>query len=179
MAHRPSNIARNIWTLESLQIQPTDRLLEIGYGPGIALERSTDYVVNGAIVGIDCSATMFAQASKRNRVAIRDSRMRLYTGCLEDLPQTEGCFDKIYSSNVVQFWDDPAAEFSKLRKLLLPRGKIATTYMPRNANPTSVDTRRMSEVIQSALREAGFSQIKALTKPFGKIDAVCILAAPE
>ncbi len=37
MAMRPSNRARNRWTVELLDLQPGDRLLEIGFGPGLAI----------------------------------------------------------------------------------------------------------------------------------------------
>jgi len=36
MANRPSNIERNDWALSLLEIGAADRILEIGFGPGIA-----------------------------------------------------------------------------------------------------------------------------------------------
>ena len=38
MDHRPSNRDRNHWTVKLLHIQPQDQILEIGCGPGLALE---------------------------------------------------------------------------------------------------------------------------------------------
>ncbi len=38
MAWRPSNRERNHWTVDLLNIQSGDRFIEIGCGPGIALE---------------------------------------------------------------------------------------------------------------------------------------------
>src|SRR6187551_3753374 len=37
MAHRPSNRQRNRWVASLLDVQPTDRVLEIGFGPGLAI----------------------------------------------------------------------------------------------------------------------------------------------
>jgi hypothetical protein len=37
MANRPSNIERSRWTVDLLNVQPTDHVLEIGFGPGLAL----------------------------------------------------------------------------------------------------------------------------------------------
>ncbi len=34
MASRPSNKKRNRWTLDFLDIQPTDHIFELGCGPG-------------------------------------------------------------------------------------------------------------------------------------------------
>jgi hypothetical protein len=36
MASRGSNRQRNAWTVRQLDIQPTDRVLEIGFGPRLA-----------------------------------------------------------------------------------------------------------------------------------------------
>jgi hypothetical protein len=40
IANRPSNLERNNWTVDLLDLKPTDNVLEIGFGPGIALKRS-------------------------------------------------------------------------------------------------------------------------------------------
>src|SRR6201996_3046584 len=37
MAHRPSNRQRSAWVVSLLAVRPADRVLEIGFGPGLAL----------------------------------------------------------------------------------------------------------------------------------------------
>ncbi len=37
MALRPSNRKRNVWAVSVMDVQPDDRVLEIGFGPGIAV----------------------------------------------------------------------------------------------------------------------------------------------
>src|ERR1700677_5295381 len=37
MARRPSNRQRNRWVVSLLDAQPADRVLEIGFGPGVAI----------------------------------------------------------------------------------------------------------------------------------------------
>ena len=36
-AHRPSNRQRNRWAVSLLGVQPADQVLEIGFGPGLAV----------------------------------------------------------------------------------------------------------------------------------------------
>jgi hypothetical protein len=40
MATRPSNKERSAWAIDLLDPQPDDAVLEIGYGPGVAIERT-------------------------------------------------------------------------------------------------------------------------------------------
>ena len=176
MAHRASNIGRNTWTLELLSIQAEDRVLEIGFGPGIALRQAAARANMSIIVGIDHSEVMCEQASHRNARSIEAGYMQLYQGTIADLPDFSRGFNKIYSANVVQFWSDPVVEFTSIRKLMAPEGLIATTFMPRNARPTKADVQRMADKIVQALEESGFTGIKPVTKTFGSIDAVCVLA---
>jgi ubiquinone/menaquinone biosynthesis C-methylase UbiE len=84
MAHRGSNRQRNLWVVSLLDVQPTDRVLEIGFGPGLAIAELARRATRGHIYGIDHSEVMVRQASKRNAAAIRASgsnwRTRRWTG---------------------------------------------------------------------------------------------------
>src|SRR5438132_3059627 len=66
MATRPSNLERNMRTVAQVDIQPDDRILEIGFGPGIAIERAAELATRGKVIGVDHSALMLRQASRRN-----------------------------------------------------------------------------------------------------------------
>ena len=70
MATRPSNLERNMRTLALADIQPDDRVLEIGFGPGIAIERAAELAKRGKVIGVDHSELMLRQASRRNAIAI-------------------------------------------------------------------------------------------------------------
>lgn len=176
MATRPSNVERNEWTLRLLDLAPDDRVLEIGFGPGVAIERASHIVRAGEIVGIDHSATMVRQATRRNAAAIRAGRVRLIHGDLNDCALPENGFDKIFSANVVQFWEEPVANFRHLRRLLKAGGRIATTYLPRHRGATVADTRRKSGEIRDALAAAGFRRIRTLEQPCGSLSVACVIA---
>src|SRR5262249_12503284 len=51
MAMRYSNRERNRRTIELLDIQPDDRVLEIGFGPGLAIEMAARLARSGCVVG--------------------------------------------------------------------------------------------------------------------------------
>ena len=67
------------WTISLLDIQAEDRILEIGFGPGVSVRRMSRLAVRGFIAGIDISDLMVRQARKRNAAAIREG-LELYPG---------------------------------------------------------------------------------------------------
>ena len=71
MALRPSNRKRNVWAVSLMDVQPSDRVLEIGFGPGIAIRELARRATRGQVVGIDRSEVMRAQAARRNAAEIR------------------------------------------------------------------------------------------------------------
>lgn len=176
MANRPSNIERNQWTVDLLALQADDRLLEIGFGPGLAIEQASRVVTDGLVVGIDHSEVMLQQARKRNAIGIANGLVELYLGSLENLPSYEKPFTKICSANVVQFWKDPVADFSKLRSMLAKGGVIASTYMPRQKNATAADARNKAGDIVANLKAAGFSNIRVEEKLMKPVSAISVVA---
>jgi len=176
MANRPSNIERNVWGLETVHLKSTDRFLEIGYGPGLAIQAALRSITQGQVVGIDHSDEMFKQASLRNADAIESGRAKLIVGCAEDFSPEEGLFDHIFSANVVQFWDDPVKTFAHLKSLLSKNGVITTLYMPRNKGATSQDTEIMREKIYQWLHSADIEKIYHNIREFSGLNAICVSA---
>ena len=174
MATRPSNIERNDWTLSLLAIEPGDRILEIGFGPGIAIGKAAEAATE--IVGVDHSAMMLRRATRHNRKLIEKGRIKLILGEVTTIDGGIGSFDKIYSVNVVQFWDNPILVFKQLRQLLKKNGKIITSYMPRHAGATDKDAFNKAEEIAAWLGQAGFSDIKIEKKVMKPVAAVAVVA---
>src|SRR5215470_9869970 len=64
---------RSQWVLSLLNLQPDDRVLEIGFGPGVDLQRASK--VAAYVAGIDHSAVMVKQAKRRNHAGILAGRV--------------------------------------------------------------------------------------------------------
>ena len=86
MRFRSSNRERNRRTLTLLGIQPEDEVLEIGFGPGLAIELPSQLAHRGKVVGIDHSELMLRQAGRRNAKAIATGRVELSLGSADHLP---------------------------------------------------------------------------------------------
>jgi len=175
MAHRISNRRRNLWVVSLLDVQPTDRVLEIGFGPGIAVETLSKLATRGQVLGIDHSKVMARQARRRNASAIRTGRVDLRVGLVEALPDFESPVDKILAINSINFWQDPEARLNELRSRLRPGGKIAIASQSRCLGATNKTPACAAREIEAALRRAGFSRTRGATLSLDP-PVVCVVA---
>jgi cyclopropane fatty-acyl-phospholipid synthase-like methyltransferase len=67
----------NARTLALLEITPTDRVFEIGSGPGLGLREAARRAPDGHVTGLDVSSAMIAMAQRTNRRAVRAGRVEL------------------------------------------------------------------------------------------------------
>jgi SAM-dependent methyltransferase len=176
MAYRPSNRERSRRTLELLGIRPDDRVLEIGFGPGVALVWAAELAYRGKVVGIDHSEVMFRQAARRNISAIAAGRVELHLASLDTMPSFEVPFDKAFAVNVHGFWRDAVAALRRVAATLRPGGTLALTHQPRQPGATANDTTRAGDRIASDLKDAGFEEVRIEPLPMKPVPAVCVLA---
>ena len=176
MAHRPSNRQRSVWVVSLLDVQPADRVLEIGFGPGLAI---AELVRAGAghAYGIDHSDVMLRQASRRNAAAVRAGRVTLIRASVDQIPSAlDGPFDAILAVNALGFWPAPAERLAQLRRRLAPGGRIAIASQPRCPGATADTSRNAAREIEGLLRDAGFTHLSTQTLPLDP-PVACVLAA--
>lgn len=178
-AHRPSNRRRNRWVVSLLGVRPADRVLEIGFGPGLAVAELTRAGA-GHVYGADHSGVMLRQASRRNAAAIRAGRVTLVNASADRLPAAlDGPFDAILAVNSLGFWPEPAERLAELRRRLAPGGRIAIASQPRCPGATAATSHGAAEEIEDLLRSAGFTRITTETLPLSP-PVSCVLAiAPD
>jgi cyclopropane fatty-acyl-phospholipid synthase-like methyltransferase len=174
MAHRSSNLERNEWATSLLNLQPSDRVLEIGFGPGVTIQKMSETVIHGVIWGVDHSEVMFRQASKRNERAIAAGRVRLSLTSVSQLPAFDNPFDKILAVNNFQFWDDRTNVLRRLREQMRTRGIIALVHQPRIPGATEEDATEAAEGFAHDLEVAGFKDIKVERKIMKPISTVYV-----
>jgi SAM-dependent methyltransferase len=176
MAHRPSNRQRNRWVVSLLEVRPADRVLEIGFGPGLAIAHLTRAGA-GHVYGIDHSEVMLRQAARRNAAAIRAGRVTLINASADRFPPAlDGPFDVILAVNSLGFWPAPAERLAELRRLLAADGRIAVVSQPRCPGATASTSRSAAGEIENLLLGAGFTHLHTETLPLSP-PAVCVLAA--
>ncbi len=174
MALRSSNRKRNVWAVGLLGVEPTDRVLEIGFGPGIAIRELSSRATQGLVYGVDHSEAMVRQATRRNIDAVRAGRVDLRCASVEHLPAFEEPFDKVLAVNNMGMWRDPGDRLKELHRLMRTGGRIAIVSQPRCPGATAETTVAAGREITARLTEAGFTCIQSDTLAL-KPPVVCII----
>lgn len=116
------------WTIEQLQIQPNDRVLDVGCGAGDALAQMLRGYNHVHVTGLDRSPTIVRSALRRNRTDVQAGRANVVEGNLGTLPFPDVQFDRVFSIHTLYFWDDVPAVLDEIERVLAPGGLFVITY---------------------------------------------------
>jgi ubiquinone/menaquinone biosynthesis C-methylase UbiE len=170
------------WTIDLLEIQPTDHVLEIGFGPGLGIQRAASLATQGRVAGVDFSQTMLEQATSRNAVAIDAGLVELCLGDATALLYPENTFHKAFATNVIYFWRDPLANLQELHRVMKPGGRLALYVIAKEnlqkfrLTQTGVYQLYSGEDLVRLFTQAGFHHTRFVTKPERLRTGICALA---
>jgi SAM-dependent methyltransferase len=116
------------WSVALLNLLPTDRVLEIGFGAGRGLELALQQARLGCVSGVDLSPTMIRTAARRNRIAVERGQLTLLLGDIASLPFGEQRFTKLFSIHTFYFWPEPRTVCKQLIRLLASGGRLVSTF---------------------------------------------------
>jgi len=170
------NKERSLWILSLLNLEPADRVLEIGFGPGVDIRRVAERVPMGLVAGIDHSEAMLRQAMRRNKEAIDAGRVELRQGTASHLPFASDSFDVAFAINVAQHWDSTLDAAGEIRRVLKPGGLVALAVQPRNKGATEETAHQIGQTLVEALIAAGFRSVRLEHRPMKPVSTVCALA---
>lgn len=153
-----------VWVAGLLEIGSNDRVLEVGFGPGVVIERLARLALSGHIAGVDPSTEMVAQARARNSRAIHEGHVDLRLGSVESLPFDKESFDKTLAINSMQVWPRALAGLQEIRRVMKPGGRIALGFTRHSG--------QANEGITEVLVAAGFGDAHTVETEKG----FCVLA---
>ena len=157
------NAKMNAFAVEQLELKPSDRVLEIGFGGGVALPplmRTASFVG-----GLDLSREMVEWAKAKFSAAVAAGRAELREGSVEAIPFAEASFDKACTVNSVYFWHSLDVGFSEIHRVLTPGGRLVVGLLPKEwmdrlGHPADIFTARTSDEVIGALTTSGFKQVR-------------------
>jgi SAM-dependent methyltransferase len=169
------NGERSRWALELLAPRPGERVLEIGFGPGVDLGRLLAATApGGRVAGVDPSAVMNRQAAGRNRAAIRSGALEVRLAEAAPLPFADGTFDAVYSSNSAFFWHDVPAALREVARVLRRGGRALVSVQPMWRGAGEADTERWRATLEDALRAAGLGDVRSSRRDLRGAPAVAV-----
>lgn len=112
----------------SMNIQPTDRVLEIGCGHGVAATLVCKKLEAGCYVAVDRSPKMIAAAEKRNKNFVEAGVARFVQSKLEQLDLGDDRFDKVFAMRVRLFHDQPEQARQLAARWLTADGSLFVEY---------------------------------------------------
>jgi phosphatidylethanolamine/phosphatidyl-N-methylethanolamine N-methyltransferase len=131
LAFGPALQPGRVRALELMDIQPGERVLEVGVGTGINLSL---YPRTCRMTGIDFSSSMLEKARER---AARDGlrQMRLLQMDAADLKFADDTFDIVYAPYLISVVPDPVKVACEMRRVCRPGGRIIFLSHFLSANP--------------------------------------------
>jgi arsenite methyltransferase len=154
-----NNAKMNAFAVKLLELTADDRVLEVGFGGGVALP---SLIATAAYVaGVDRSPSMVQHANANFAGAVSAGRAEFRQGSVEALPFGAATFTKVCTVNTVYFWISLGVGFAELHRVLSPGGRLVVGFLPkewmdRGGYPTDIFTSRSPEEVVAALNEAGF-----------------------
>src|SRR3954470_10516922 len=106
--------------IHHMNIQPTDRVLDLGIGTGVSLNY---YPKQGQIIGVDLSAGMLREARKKVRERGLDNAVVFQANALE-LPFADSTFDHVFISHVISVVSDPYKLVQEAQRVAKPGSRI-------------------------------------------------------
>lgn len=108
--------------LDHLPLRPGLRVVDVGCGTGVLLERVLDREPSATCVGIDVTPEMLAVAVQR-----LGRRATFVRGSATQLPLPDRSADVVVSTNALHYLADPARLVAEARRVLVPGGLLVVS----------------------------------------------------
>ncbi|MEP0706763.1 MAG: methyltransferase domain-containing protein [Parvibaculum sp.] len=155
--------AGNMRAIDALDVQPHDRVLDIGCGHGRSLGVLAARATGGHVAGADPSALMTEIAVERNRKLVKKGRIEVAIAGADHLPFADGTFDKALCIQVTYFWKHLDAALQEIARVMKPQGRLALMFRTdadkaaTRAFPANIYCFRSLAETVAALEAAGFA----------------------
>ncbi|KSU63191.1 hypothetical protein AS034_02750 [[Bacillus] enclensis] len=163
--HQPETL----WTIQNLKLQQNERVLEVGCGAGFALKQISSMNGGHHVIGLDLSVTLIHSAALRNKKAIRQHRIKLVHGSVDEMPFYDDQFSAVYSIHSVYFWKDLFSSFEEIHRVLKPGGRVIITLCDGKDGDEWASVKQMihRELIP-VMESLNFSEVGVLAGPVSR-----------
>lgn len=163
--HKPETL----WTIENLNLQQNENILEVGCGAGYALKITSVQYRDNKITGLDISKTLLNSARIRNKRSLRKKRMKLIHGSVEKLPFNDEQFSSVFSIHSIYFWENISKALQEIHRVLKPGGTVHLTLC-NGKNEETWDTVNSLIKVQvlPMMDQLNFNNVRLLKGPVSR-----------
>jgi ubiquinone/menaquinone biosynthesis C-methylase UbiE len=126
------NVYINLDTIEILQPEANDTILEIGMGNGFFVKDILQKNAAVYYIGCDFSEEMVAEAAKINTAWTASGRARFVCADMMYMPFDDAVFNKVFTINTIYFWEDAPCVLAEIKRVLTNDGKFILTLRPKH-----------------------------------------------
>jgi ubiquinone/menaquinone biosynthesis C-methylase UbiE len=154
-------------TIALMNIQPTDRILDLGCGTGWASRRLARMASGGEVVGLDVADEMLHRAEEASS---EFNNIRYVWGSAENIPALDSLFTKVLSVESFYYYADQNKALRELKRVMAPEGQLFILinlykdnhYSLRWVGELKVPVQALSEAEYISLLERhGFRNVEA------------------
>ena len=167
---------RIVWAVEQLEVEPGDRVLEIGCGHGVAISLLCERLRGGHVVGLDRSPKMIAAAESRNARHLEAGTASFRSESLHEADFGDERFDRVLAIHVGVFErQQPGRELEVLRGCMAEGARLFLCYQPLKEGAAAATAERLAAV----LAEHRFEVVSTRIEEAGGATNVCVESAPQ
>jgi len=158
-------------TLELMDIQPSDCILDLGCGTGWASRRMAKVATAGEVIGLDVADEMLRRAEQTSGGF---KNIRYVWGSAEKIPADDKYFSKVLSVESFYYYADQGKALDELRRVMAPGAKLFILinlykdnhYSLRWTTELKVQVQALSEAeYKTLLEKHGFKNVQARRIP--------------
>ena len=154
--------------VEALAPASGERIVDVGFGGGHALDLIRERVAPARPAGVDISTVMIEQGRAR-----WGDGVDLHLADVAAMPLPDGSVDGLLSVNTIYFWLDPAAALREIHRVLRPGGRLVLGVQRKAfllLSPVSWFGFRLysTRQLEQLLRAAGF-EVQVREKARGEL----------
>jgi ubiquinone/menaquinone biosynthesis C-methylase UbiE len=155
-----ANRRGNERAIELLDVSSDHRVLDVGFGGGVALAKLAER--SESVAGVDRSSAAVRAARERFAREVKQGHVQIEEASVEALPFGDASFDRVLTVHTIYFWPDPEQGLREILRVLRPGGRVVVatdTKGPPRAVARHGFAHYDQEQQAELLRAVGFSGI--------------------
>lgn len=170
--------ATNRMTVELLELEMDDVVVDLGCGSGEAVREAAHQVARGPAIGIDPSTAMLRFATELSGSHLGDACIEFLKGSAEGVPPPDGTARFVTAINPLHHWDDVRAGLVEVWRILRPDSQFLGSGEEVGSGMFGHPKGQLADpaVVVRTIEEAGFCYVHLRRILEGGINVLTIVA---